>query len=511
MNDDESLEIQRLVQKYETSKREGTVCYLDSDDFADIAEYYINDGRADSALEVINDSLNIHKDDEYLLSLKVNALINLHYFEEALSLLPSINPETDHDYYFFQAQLTCAIEHENQKANEWFEKWIKIEKAECDKIKNTLEGNTRYREAFMHIILSIVDLNEEESDEDDYDSEDNGIDLLPFIQPWVDKYVKECSPLPADDIDLDIARACHDADMLSQEIRLYNLFLDSNPYLPQGWTYLASLQSMAGDIDAAVNSAEFAIAIDSNDVQAWMVKSLGDYSLDNDKEAIKSLRRYIDLSGDEYYYTMLGTCLMREGQKEEACNCLEKASKYVTLKVKDKVLKANARAVISNAYTIGGYSKKALRSINLAIRSNPDSVEYLVQKSLILIDDNKTENALKALFDLIAMVCRNGNENCSSAFMNMADKLLNKEHVESAVLLYTLVSQDIANPDHAKAYVRLAHCYYLLHEHKNFFKYLELACKNAPDAVGKFWEEELIGIDPENYYPTLRAMYKKFK
>ena len=94
-----------------------------------------------------------------------------------------------------------------EEAVELFKKWLKIEMRECEDMPNQEEGATRKREAFMHVIMSVSDLTEKKH-------------VAEMLTLWVDSYIKQCVPVPGDDIDLDIARVCNEHHMYKKEIEL---------------------------------------------------------------------------------------------------------------------------------------------------------------------------------------------------------------------------------------------------------------------------------------------------
>ena len=159
-NYEESVEFQELLKDYQQSRRQGRNTYFDSDAFIDIAEYYMTHNPMEEAFEVIEDGLAFHPNEEALLSLKANVLISLSRFDEAETILEHLDPEEDHDVYYFHGQLACGKERDYEKAKKLFKKWLKIEMRECEDMPNQEEGATRKREAFMHVIMSVSDLTE---------------------------------------------------------------------------------------------------------------------------------------------------------------------------------------------------------------------------------------------------------------------------------------------------------------------------------------------------------------
>ena len=129
-NYEESVEFQELLKDYQQSRRQGRNTYFDSDAFIDIAEYYMTHNPMEEAFEVIEDGLAFHPNEEALLSLKANVLISMNRYDEAETILEHLDPEEDHDVYYFYGQLACGKERDYEKAKKLFKKWLKIEMSE---------------------------------------------------------------------------------------------------------------------------------------------------------------------------------------------------------------------------------------------------------------------------------------------------------------------------------------------------------------------------------------------
>ena len=492
MDFDESLEFQELLTHYRKAKEKGSPCYMDSDDYIDIAEYYISHEGIQEAFDVVEEGLSFHCDNPDLLSLRANTLIGLNRFDEAEAAVASLNPDDDHDVYYFNGQLACAKYRDYERAEKLFKKWLKIELSECREMSDKEEASTRQREAYMHIMMSLSDLAEEGKAEQ----------LLPA---WIEKYLQRCSPIPGDDIDLDIARICNINQLYQQEIELYNHILDSNPYLPQGWTYLASLQVLNGDIANSLNSVEFALAIDPDDTQALLVKGQDCLLLSNFAEAEKALTKYINLTHDDYYNIALANCMMHMGKKEAAHQLLDEHRLPVIRSVKDRSAKADMWAYIADIYRIGGYYTEAIRAITNALRLYPDAPHYKMMKGSIYLDQGQMGKAVMNFLDVAA-----AEPNPVRVMLGAAAELLEHGNLMAALMFLRMVTKEKSDPDHVKAYPYLAHCYFLLKMPKFFYENLEQACKYVPQMVAEFWKDDLMGIEPENYYQVLRTLYKDF-
>ena len=492
-NYEESVEFQELLKDYQQSRRQGRNTYFDSDAFIDIAEYYMTHNPLEEAFEVIEDGLAFHPEEEALLALKVNVLISLNRFDEAEAILERLDPKDDHDVYYFYGQLACGKEHDYDRANKLFKKWMKIEMEECRDMPNQEDGATRKREAFMHVILSIAELTEKKK-------------VVELLMLWIDSYVKHCSPIPGDDIDMDIARTCNENQMYQKEIELYTHILDSNPYLPQGWTYLASLQMLTFDIENALNSVDFALAINPDDAQALLVKGQSFAALSNYEESAKAFRKYIDLTGDNYYNIMLANCLMQTGKREEAYNLLKQEQNIVISDIKDRVMRSDMWAFISEVYRQGGYYTEAMRAINNGLRMMPESASHLVQKGNIYLSK---DNVAKAVMFYISAASKEADP--ISVLVFAASELMGRHYMVAALMFLKMVAHETNNPEHVKAYAYIAYCYYVLGLYNRFEENLEKACQHTPNVVGELWENELMGVAPEDYFRVLTTLFKNIE
>lgn len=484
---DDSLEFQELLRSYEKLKQQGKAGYFDSDDYVDIAEHYMQNDRLSEALDVADEGLRLHADDVALLSIKTNVLISLMRFDEARQILDRITPDDDPDVYYFRGQLACADGEAFGVRSDWFHRWMDIERTECDEMTNSHDAEGRLKEAYMHVVLSIVDL----SPEDNLDS---------IMTEWVDEYISRCTFQTIDDSDLDIARACHDVSLYEKEIELYKLFLDVDPYLKGGYTYLASLYSMINEHDEAINSAEFALAIDQDDTQALLVKALGHYQLSDYEQATIDFGRYIKKTSDSVYYAVLASCLMHIGRKDEALAYLLMARDYTNTKMRDADMKAGSRAFMADVYMQGGYYDEALKQMNAVLR-HKRLPEFVIQKGIILLAQDKLGAAMRTFLEAIGMA-----ERKFPYLMVAGGELMSRGYLDVAMLVFSLAGKCKDDPDYPIIYIYLAQGYYLKQSRAQFLKYLQKACTETPEMVHNCWHDELIGVAPADYFATLKGL-----
>lgn len=492
MNYEDTEEFRIILEKYEEAKRQGRQLYLDSDDFADISEHYLRNDEVYATLEAINDGLTIHKDDPILLSLKVNALICIHKFQEAIDLISQLDEKEDHDVYYYRGQMACGVDHDYAKANRWFVKWYKREKAECDEMKNREEGEQRLRETFLHIILSIQDLGPEEEKQK-------------TMTDWIDKYIEVCKPFAGDDIDREIARACHEVGLFDLEIQLYTYFLDINPYMPMGWTYLASMQNLNGDMDGAIESADFALAIDPEDTQALLVRGQSFFEKENYEQAMKSLSKYMELTDDPCFYALVGHCQILLGQKDKGYEMLKKAQNYITKGIKDKARQKEGRKYLISCYFDGGFYTEARRLANLLLKADPDDINLLCFRGRLNLKTGRYDDAI---FDFEWAEWFAYDK--VSALMLAGGCLVESLYYEKALEYFSKAVEMKDNPNHIKAWVYMAQMHYMLYNRKEFFKCLKQACDLTPELVRQTWTNELMGVNEKEYFIALCQAFRNF-
>ena len=89
----QSDEFKDILNAYERQKGKKKSFYLDADDFADIADYYLSVDQPSKAMEAVEQGLAIHADDDILLIVKSATLIYQQMYDEAEKLLKTLDEE----------------------------------------------------------------------------------------------------------------------------------------------------------------------------------------------------------------------------------------------------------------------------------------------------------------------------------------------------------------------------------------------------------------------------------
>ena len=93
MIDFNSPEFQELLSRYEQSRREGALCYLDSEYYVDLSDYYLDRDNPNEALKAIDEGLSLHPNDDLLPAVRAGVLIYLHRFAEAQEIVETLDSD----------------------------------------------------------------------------------------------------------------------------------------------------------------------------------------------------------------------------------------------------------------------------------------------------------------------------------------------------------------------------------------------------------------------------------
>lgn len=488
----ESEEFKEIVKSYEDAKERGSVCYMDTDDYIDVVDYYMRNRDFEGALEAAEDGLSLHHGESVLTGLKISALINLSDFDKAKDILSQINPEDNFDYYYFKAQLAIALDDNYEKADRFFRMWMEMEVDDIQAEHRKNDANQRLSEGYMHIIASLSELS--------MDNEGQR-----YIEKWVKEYEEKCAPIGNNETDLEIAHICHEEGLLELEERLYVEFLDTNPYLDKGWQYLASIQHLNGKIQDSINSASYALAIDPDDAYVLILRAHDYYCVENYQMALKDFLRYEQLTGDVTNGHLIAKCYIVLGKTSEGMNRLERECVRLstTETPEDREAFAMEWGFIAQVYVEIKSLEKAYDATENALRLVPDSTEFLLQKGNIMLRQHKDSEAEYWYGKALETTSRKVR-----VLICIAGDFVMHNNMQTAVKYVKEASEMTDDPEYKSTFAYLTFLYSQLEDGDAFRDSLRQACQYTPDSIRELWKNELEGVPPEEYYNTLKDLVK---
>ena len=473
-----------LLEKYEASERTGKSCYFDADDFMDIAEYYILDDRPENAFKVLEMGESIHPSNDDLMCTHAGAYIYAHRFEKAREMLDKIDKSCLNTNLVYQkAQLAYAIDNDIDLAEQLFTDWLdKEEKAA--KHDEQAEREYHIRDAYIHIITSLIELSEEKYDEE-------------LVKRWIEEYYARFAPLGENECDYVLADIVRDEGMMDMVEKIYSSILEHDPYIKHGWTVLASAQIINGNYSDAIESADFALAINPDDIDATLNKARAFYGLGNLDKALPLFDKFFENHDDISSYIPYAACLISQNRVEEALNYLDDVEEFIQHHKDIKDFYAQMNYELGESYMIASMFEKALRCAKRAVEVYPDNSEYnLLEGTLHLVLNNK-EECIDAFNNSII--------NAKDRIVAITDVALrfninNEPNV--ALNLLGLITDDYSVfPSYRIISAHRALAYLKAEKIPEFLDNLKKACNECPDVLKAIFNDYFPdAVDPKDYY-----------
>ena len=293
-------EIRKLQEEYENSQKENRYPKFGAEDFADLAQYYYENGEPDTAKEVADTAQSVypHSDPVTLFFVRY-AILEENDMEKAGELLESIADKSSDDFVFDKA--------------EWLVYGKRAEEASgllADHI-NLVWGDTEvanYVEDACRLFLNF-----------------NYADIArTWLQRMPDKKSERYILLLAE-----VKRVAGDWEGCSNVL---GKLVEKNPFSSAGWVELSKIQYDLGRKEESAESYGYALAIDPDNLDALLVK--GDILVAAGKyvEAEECYNRYLDAyPASPAVLNQLAYTLFCESEDNlpKSLELLQKAKRYV--------------------------------------------------------------------------------------------------------------------------------------------------------------------------------------
>lgn len=495
----QSEEFKELLTSYEEQREKGGSVYLDADDFADIADYYLSLDQPDLSMDTLATGLLLHPDDEVLLIVLSATHIYQRQYDQAENVLKNLD-SSNSDVKYQLAQLEYAKYGNVKKAEKTWREWMKLENGQEP-------SEQQRRESYIHIISSLIELRGNGQTDRVYD--------LEAARRWVREYIDTFSPLGKYDEDVQLADICRDNDLADLMCEVLTQVLEEQPYLPKGWTNLGLAQFMLQRYEQALESCDFALAINPNDLEALLTKAHAFHSMGEKKASQPVFREYLDKGGEVVQIIPYADALFVNGEKELAISELEWVLDYFVNRRKDadtKYLTAKStlapnssemkeeEALYKDAIDL---YKRILADISDLYHHNECYEESIrVNKYLTEVDGKNSEAYFMLGINNLALAryeeaARNfaialqwaedqvmmGIDIALTFVLNNFDRFALEVLNAVSQIATTSSSPYVKNIPAAKSltYLKLGH-------KDQFLKYFKVACKETPELVKKVYE-----------------------
>lgn len=301
----QSEEFKKVLRIYEQRQDKGKSVYLDAEDFADIADYYLSIDKIDLATETLNMGKSIHPENESLLVVQSTAYMLQRMYNEAENILKKLDINNS-DVKYQVAQIQYAKYHDDEKAEKIWREWLILDNKEAS------PADERWREDYIHIISSITELrgNNSKTGEKDWSVE--------MARKWINEYIEKFQPLGRFESDIHLADICRESDLTDLMCQVLVQILEEQPYLKKGWSNLALAYYTQGNCEQALEACDFALAVDPDDMESLLTKA-HTLNLMGEKIASKPIfKEYLDKGGDAIQAIPYAEALFLNKENEEA-------------------------------------------------------------------------------------------------------------------------------------------------------------------------------------------------
>ena len=502
----ESKEFQESLSLYQKSKREGDSCYLDSDEFISISDYYVEEGNVKEAENALTLALRIHPDSKQLMVAYAGVLLCDYQFEKAKETIIDVTEEDCYDVLYLYAQLSCAVDHEYDKGESFFRQWITHIDSDFDdedlEYRNYLKSDdeerydfsSKRRDARFRIIMSYLEFTDEKSQDR-------------YVKRWMKDYLRKFDEIGRYTEDYSMAKTCYELGYYNYLDEFLNRILDLNPYYEQGWTMLGISQQYRGLYNEAENSLQFALAINPDSPLANVTYAQCMLSTSNYEKALHFLLKSQLLTGDSSYDYYIGKCYYKLGQTDKAIEYFER--------IFDSFIKKD----------VDDFNKEAYFDLaeSLYLCNKIDNAFFLVDKILDLDPTHlNTRMLLACLYlhkncfyeatDIFSEIIAESDFN-EQLVTDIASRLIAYDYDKLAIFLLKTIIKKIEtkhNQIYNKVIALFSIAYYKEKRHKECLFYLKILCDKSPELVKAYFYSIIPdSVLQTDYYEYLSTQINK--
>lgn len=454
--------IQDIVRDYEEARSKGETPFMDSDDLSRLSDYYQDRGRMDKALEVADYTLGIYPGAAQPLAFKSRAALLIdHDVEKAQQLVDQIEDQTDLEYYYARAEV-MVYQGNLDEADSYLEQVY----------DGLSDDNDR-----MDFVLDVARLYA------DYDE-------LDLAGKWVDRSDE------TDDLDYREVKgriALNNGEYDKAEA-IFKHLIDDDPYSGFYWNKLATIQMVKCRYDEAVQSSEYAIAINPNDDEAILLKAKALQALGNYTDAMEFFRRYGNLFPDDPMADInIGASLVGLGKFAEAL----KQIKAALTKLGDNsdlgvwVVKEIVFCLMQL-----GRNDEALKYVDWGEERFDDPESLLeVTRGHIYMGQDLTEEARQCFQKALET-----SGNPPSTALHIAVSVYECGYIQLAYSMFHNLLDELVD-EMTDGLAFMANCARELGKEEEYLDLLRLACERNPNEAhnifGDYFPED---IQPQDYY-----------
>ncbi len=424
------------LTKFESMLKTNDVLFFDSEEFENIANYYIENGKIALARKAVKLGLEQHPTSSNLKLFKAELFIFENKFEKADAILTELYElDPNNEEIYIQKANIYSKQDEHLKAIHLLEQSIDLTDDPAD-IYSLIGMEYLFLEDFTNAKVNFMKCLE--CDGEDYSSLYNVMYCFDFLQEH------------------------------EEAIEYLNMFLEQNPYCEVAWHQIGKQYFDLKRYEEALSAFEFAIISDDRFVGAYLEKGKVLEKLGRYNEALENYQTTLDLDDPTSFALLrMGKCFDKLGSDDLALKHFERC-------VHEDPLLDNGWIAITDFHKKRLDFTKALYYINKAINIDGENVLYwkrFAQINFRLKFYEEAEEGYRKTLEL-------GNYELET-WITRADILIILGENDAAI---TNLSQAMEfYPENAEIFFRLAGLNYT----------------NGNDIQGRFFLQSALAEDPD--------------
>lgn len=457
----DSKEFKELLRQYETMRQGGVSAYLDSEQLTDIAEYYHSRGMLDEAVSAAQYAIDIFAGATApLVFMARKALTHDKDIAQAQAYADQIDDKSDLDYYYIQAEIMLN------------------------------RGEYEEADRYLHECYDTLD--------DDLDRSDFVLDIATLYADYermdeAHAWLKQSDETDSNDYQEALGRILLSKGDYAESERIFTHLIDENPFSAFYWNQLSASQLMQNNIQDAITSSEYAIAINPSDEEALLNKANGLLMLYNYPEALKYYRQYTEMHPDETVGELYqGICLFNMSQFDASIAHLQAAERNYQGENAQYALEICQETAF--ALSRVGRLDEALGYVQKTELLDCNHDEMMVLRGHLYLEHQRIDEAQACFQQAI-----NDSGSSPDILLRIAISIYDNDYIQLAYkILHSLL--DTAGDDRHDGYSYLAACAHELGYEEEYRRYLEKAVKENPlearNVLSGYFPE---GMEPEEY------------
>lgn len=461
--------IKELVSMYEDNLRNsGPSFYMEALDLLDVMDYYLQKGRNYDAETCLRHALRIHPENEDVLLAQAYALKEEGNIAEGLSLVYALPNQESRGVKMFLAEYRLMLS-DSTGAEEIFQSyWNSCSTEDYDVCVETAE---------LYL---------------DYGFWDSSLKWISKVPNSFVDYL-HCQELAAE--------SHYQLGQYEDAIKILEGILDVNPYDYVSWAQLAQVQYRIAAYKEAIDSCDYALAINATSADALRVKIQSSIALSQLDMAIECAKEYYVYRPSDYIvFMLLGEALLTNDRLDEAYTYLSLAGLQCPQDiVQDSVrIKTALASIQARQHQYQQVYETLLRTLS----SGVSLLDVRLQTAKFCLEQGEREFSMDLLSSVLSSadiqsehVERVATLLCEHACFLLADNLWRR-----------LIGFSHENP---ALYPYIAFAMYHLKDVSGYRFFLMLACQADPTLTQLLFRDIYPGLSASEYEAAADAEFEE--